>query len=60
MNGVLEQLLLYVLKQLVTPDVVKEFEKQVVAKFRELAKQTDNKVDDAMVDVIAAALGVQG
>lgn len=58
MNGVLEQVLLYVLHQLVTPDVVKEFERQVVAKLRALAADTSTKVDDAMVDVIAAALGV--
>lgn len=58
MNGVLEKMLLYIIGQLITPDVVKEFEKQVVAKLRELAASTDNKVDDAMVDIIAEALGV--
>lgn len=59
MDGVLDQVLLYVLKQLITPDVVKEFEKQVVAKLRGLAANTSTKVDDAMVDIIAQALGVQ-
>lgn len=59
MNGVLEKMLLYIISQLVTPDVVKEFEKQIVAKLRELAASTATKVDDTMVDIIAEALGVQ-
>jgi hypothetical protein len=58
MNGVLEKVLLYVLGQLITPEVVKQFEKEVVVKLRALAADTSTKVDDTMVEIIAEALGV--
>lgn len=59
MGGVLDDVLLYVLRQLITPDVVKQFDSQIIAKLRELAASTSTKVDDAMIDIIAEALGVK-
>ncbi len=58
MDKVLEQVLIFVLKQLLSGNVVDEGKKALVAYLAELAKDTSNKVDDYMVSVIAEALGV--
>lgn len=59
----LETLILQVLGKYITPELLKQLETQaaivVVAKLRELAKDTtQTKIDDAIVEIIAAALGV--
>lgn len=58
MNPLIEKLLLLALKQLITDQVVKEAEVQLVAFLKDLAAKSDNKIDDFMVQVIAEALGV--
>lgn len=54
MNAVLE----YLVKQILTPEVVKEAEKKLVLLLKDLAAKTDNRVDDYVVEVVAEALGV--
>lgn len=54
----LEDLLLAVLKKLLTDDVVKGFEASLVAKLKALAADSSNQIDDFMVEVIAKALNV--
>ncbi len=59
MSSVVESIVLFLIKQVLTESVVKEFEKQVVLYLKKLAADSSNKVDDYMVQVIADALGVQ-
>lgn len=59
----IEALVIKLVQQYLTPTVIKEFEHEaavfVVAKLREFAKSTEQtKVDDALVEIVAAALGV--
>ncbi len=58
-----EKLVIELLKKYFTAEVIKEFEAAaaayVVGALRELAKSTDEtKIDDAIVEVVAQALGV--
>ncbi len=59
MSSVIETLIIFLVKQILTPDLIKSGERALVAELRKLAADTTNKVDDYMVDVIAEALGVQ-
>ncbi len=58
----IEKILVGILTKYLTPEVIAEFEKQaavfVVGKLREFAASTDSKIDDAIVQVVAEALGV--
>lgn len=58
MREILIGLLLEILEKLVTPDLVKVAKEKAVAYLRELAKQSDNELDDKLVDIVAKALGV--
>lgn len=58
MQGVLEQMLLFIVKQLLTDKVVYEAKVQLVAYLKTLSADTTNKIDDFMVQIIADALGV--
>lgn len=58
MQGVLEQMLLFIVKQLLTDKVVYEAKVQLVAYLKALSADTTNKIDDFMVQIIADALGV--
>lgn len=40
------------------PNLVKQFEVAIVAHLREAAKDTTNKVDDAVVEAVASVWGV--
>lgn len=59
----LEKLIVEVIKKYFTAEVIQEFEAAaavfVVDKLREFAKSTETtKIDDALVEIVAAALGV--
>lgn len=58
MGPVLETLLLFIVKQLVTPELIKQGETALVKYLQTLAADSSNKIDDYMVQVIADALGV--
>lgn len=59
MNPWIEKIILMLIGQVLTPEVIEEAKVQAIAFLRELAKKTDNKLDDTMVDVLAEALGVK-
>ena len=59
MGPIAEKLLLMLISQLLTPELIKKFEVYVVQWLWQLAQSSDNKVDDAMVRAIAEALGVK-
>ncbi len=52
------KILVQVLGQLVTPESIKEAEGYLIAAAEALAKNTASKVDDALVKILADALGV--
>lgn len=58
MDSIIEQWILGLVKQLITKEVVQKFEVQLVTYLKGLAADTSNKIDDAMVQAIADALGV--
>lgn len=58
MNPILEKILLEIIKKLISDEVVLNAKKHLVEFLSMLAKQSDNKIDDYMVSVIAEALGV--
>lgn len=55
----LAKLVLELLEKLVTPDLLKKGHVALVGYLAALAKQTDNDVDDKIVEVVAKALGVE-
>lgn len=59
MSSVVEAVVLFLVKQIITEGVVKEAEKKLVEFLKGLAAKTDNRVDDYVVEVVAEALGVQ-
>ncbi len=58
MRPVLEAIALFLVKQIVTDDLVKAGEKALVDWLKSQVAKTDNKIDDYVVQVIAEALGV--
>lgn len=58
MNAVLENVLLLVIKQLLTDELVMKLKVQMVEGLKKLALESDNRVDDYVVEVVAEALGV--
>lgn len=59
MSTVLETLILFLVKQILTPELIKHGEKALVEFLKKLAADSRTKVDDYMVEVIAEALGVE-
>lgn len=59
MSALVEQAAIFLVKQLLTPAFIKQAEVQFVAMLKDLAAKTDNKVDDAVVQIISDALGIQ-
>jgi len=57
-NAWVVKILSYLITQVVTDDMVKEAMKMFVDYLRELAKKSDNSLDDAVVEIVAKALGV--
>lgn len=57
-DDILLKILIQVLEKLVTPASVKQAETYIVEALAALAKKTDSKVDDALVKVVADALGI--
>lgn len=58
MNPIVERILLAILRRVITEEMVKHALSQLVVGLGELAKKSDNEIDDAMVAIIAKALGV--
>lgn len=62
MQELLAKFILGQLSKFLTPEVVAHYEKElkkfVVEKLREVAKATPEKIDDAVVEVVAKALEV--
>ena len=56
MKEVIVKLILDLLAKLVTPDVVEQAKKQLVAYLREQAKKTETEIDDKIVDIVEKAL----
>ena len=59
MKDVLLKLIMKVIEGLITDDVINNAKEEAVNYLRELAKQTDNEVDDRLVEIVARALGVK-
>jgi len=57
-KNMLLKILVEVLGKLITPELVEKFKVDVILYVAELAKQSDNKVDDAIVEILAEAMGV--
>lgn len=58
MNPIVERILLVLIRQVLTEEMVKAALKQLVEGLAELSKRSDNEIDDAVVKIIADALGV--
>jgi hypothetical protein len=58
-KNMLLKILVEVLGKLITPDLVEKFKTDVILYVAELAKQSDNKIDDSIVEILADALGVK-
>jgi len=58
MNPIVERILLVLIRQVLTEEMVKSALKQLVEGLAELSKRSDNEIDDAVVKIIADALGV--
>jgi hypothetical protein len=58
MESFLEQLLVKALKGLITEELVKHAEASLVAFLKAYAASTPSKLDDAVVEAVANALGV--
>jgi hypothetical protein len=58
MEKIITDLLMELLKGLVTPELIQSAKKMFVDWMREQVADTSNKIDDAVVEIIADALGV--
>jgi hypothetical protein len=58
MRDLLLRAIVKLLGQLVTPEMLKGLKDELIAYLRELAKKTENKLDDALIDILADALEV--
>lgn len=58
MQSILETVLIFILRQILTPELIKQGEVALVAYLKNLASDTANKVDDFMVEAVAEALNV--
>lgn len=58
MQELLLKILVNVLGRLLTPEVIRTAEVELVAWLKVQATSTTNKIDDAVVQIIADALGV--
>lgn len=58
MQNLLETILLFLLRKLLTPELIKGAEQAFIHWLKGLAADTSNKIDDYMVEVIADALGI--
>lgn len=58
MDSIIEQWLLELVKQFVTKELVTKFEVQLITFLKAYAASTPTKIDDAIVQAVADALGV--
>lgn len=58
-NKVLEEILLYVIKRMITEEAVKAAKDKILLFLEEFAAKSENQVDDYVVQVIKAALGAK-
>jgi hypothetical protein len=58
MNAIVEQLLIWVMNKVLTPDVIKGSEQDFVNFLKALSAKTPSKIDDSLVKLVAVALGV--
>jgi hypothetical protein len=59
MNPLAEQLLVWIINRILTPDVIKGAEVQFVEFLKAASEKTPSKIDDALVKLVALALGVE-
>lgn len=59
MKSLVEKLVLKLLRSLITDEVIKQAKAALIGHLRALAKRTDTKVDDVMVDILEEALDVE-
>lgn len=59
MGPVVEQLLIWVIEKVLTPDVIKGAEVEFVTFLKALSEKSPSKIDDALVKLVAVALGVE-
>lgn len=59
MSSIIEQAILFFVKQFVTQDMVKAAEKAFLDYLKQLAATTPTKIDDEVLKVIAEALGLE-
>lgn len=59
MGPILEAFVLFVIKRLITPELIKHGEEFIIARLREWADMTpSSKVDDTLVDILASVWGI--
>lgn len=56
MKDLILRLLLKALQSLLTDELIEQLKDDAVEYLRELAKSTENELDDALVDIVARAL----
>jgi len=57
MKGILIGLIMNLIDQLITDEVIEDAKKQLIEYLRGLAQKTDNQIDDKIVEIIAKAIG---
>lgn len=56
MGPLVEKILISIMRKILNEEVVAKAKVELIAFLRELALKSDNKLDDAMVDIIEEAL----
>jgi len=59
MQGLLLSIVMKLVEGLITPEIIKGAKLQLVEYLRQLAKRSDNQLDDAIVEILAKALEVE-
>ena len=59
MKQVILNLVLKLIEGLISDEVIEQAKGEVINYLRQLAKQTDNEIDDRLVEIVARALDVK-
>ncbi len=58
MGPIIEAFVLFVIRRMITPELIKQGEAFVVEKLREWADSTSSRVDDTLVEILASVWGI--
>jgi len=59
MNPWVEKLILMLIGQVITPEVIEKAKVEFIKWLREQAQKSDNQLDDKLVDILAEFFGVK-